>query len=215
MDLRVSLPCVHSRLAGASRPDLVAADVIYSVPPPRNLVSVAFFRFVAARIGCTATPDSWSLIAFGGRDLRAERVRGHPMVALLGPWRPGWPPRPWSSSWTDLSSHIGASRGCSESSFVLVRASVCGSMEFEFAVGDLGSSSLRRQQLSSTSSAMPEAVRAAAAGCGTVVARASGRPRRVDRSRVSVDACNVASFTRDPVHSRAGIIHFDCSRRGS
>lgn len=111
-------------LAGASRPDLVAADMIYSVPPPRNLVSVAFFRFVAGRIGCTATPDSWSLIAFGGRDLRAERVRGHPMVALLGPWRPGWPPRPWSSSWTDLSSHVAASRGCSESSFVLVRASV-------------------------------------------------------------------------------------------
>ncbi len=145
VDLRVSLPCVRSRLAGASCPDLVAADMIYSVPPPRNLVSVAFFRFVAARIGCTATPDSWSLIAFGGRDLRAERVRGHPMVAVLGPWRPGWPPRPWSSSWTDLSSHIAASGGCSGSSFVRVRASVCGSMEFEFAVGDLGSSSLRFQ----------------------------------------------------------------------
>jgi hypothetical protein len=40
-------------------------------------------RFVAARIGCTAIPDSWSLIAPGGCNLRAERARGHTMVALL------------------------------------------------------------------------------------------------------------------------------------
>ena len=54
------------------------------------------FRFVAAKIGCRAIPDSWSLIAVGRCDSRAERMRGHVDGRTAGSVATGWPSRPWS-----------------------------------------------------------------------------------------------------------------------
>ena len=161
----------------SSRPDLVAADMICSVPATAKSRVGRVFRFVAARIGCTAIPDSWSLAAFGDCDFRAERVRGHAMVALLGPWRPGWPPRPWSFLVDGPQIARTPRRVVGEAdrrSFVFPRGRVAG--------WSSSPPSGSRQPLSSMLGGIPRRSQAAAAGSSIVVARASAGPRRGDRA---------------------------------
>jgi hypothetical protein len=171
--------CVRG--AEVSRADLVAPDTIFSVTATARISFRWRFRFLAARIGRTAIPDSWSLIASGGCDLKAERVRGHMMVALL--WSVPtwvWPLRPWSF-FVD-GPRIARTRrplvGEADSSLVRV------SREGAWLDGVRAECRGSRRPLSSTLGAIPAAVRAAAAGSGAVVARGFGGRPRVERSRV-------------------------------
>lgn len=175
--------------------------MICSVPPPRE-ISFRLPFFASSPLGLGYS-DSRLVVIDCFRGLRLQsgtsarscdgRNAGSVATGLASKGRGVF-------SWTDLRSL--ARRGEWWVQRIVVRScSREGAWLDRVRVRRPGS----RQPLCLMLGAIPTAAPAAAAGSDVVVARASGGPRRADRSRVGVDACNVASCTRDPVYSSARI----------